>query len=312
MAKTKWVRTDLALELRSEHLREFAKENDEFLCGVEYTEEECGGFFTNTIKITNDDGSRIIGKEKGTYITVQSGAVWKMDSARFYSCAEVVAQKIRHLCDEVGYDGGTVLVCGLGNRDITPDSIGPCAAQRVIVTSHLKRMDPKLYEKMELGDVSAIVPGVLGQTGMESATLVRAAANAVRPSLIIAIDALAAREINNLATTVQLCDTGVSPGSGVGNRREGISKDSLGVPVICIGVPTVVDTATLVYDALSEAGLDSQKEELSSVLDSLGQDRYFVSPKDMDKISDELSNLVACAVNKAFHEKLSFEDMERL
>ena len=308
---TQWIRTDLATELRTEHLKEFCKEKDEQINGIDYSEETVDSFYCNTIRVTNREGSEIIGKEIGTYVTVRSGAIWRSPSKDFYCCTELLAKKIKMLSSELGYHSGTVLVCGLGNREITPDSIGPNCARHIIVTSHLKKLNPRLYQDMEVGDVASLSPGVLGQTGMESAKLIEAAVNVIKPTLVIAVDALAAREIENLATTVQLCDTGVSPGSGVGNQRNEISYKTLGIPVICIGVPTVVDTATLVFDALDRSGLAEDSSTANAVLKSLQQDRYFVSPKEMDKIAEELSTLIAYAINRAFHPQMSFEEMAR-
>ena len=203
---------------------------------------------------------------------------------------------------------GTALVVGLGNYDITADSIGPKAVEKVVVTRHLRTLNPQLYESAGFGDLCACAPGVLGQTGMESAEIVRSIVEAVRPSLIVAIDALASRRLARLATTVQLCDTGIYPGAGVSNRRSELSAETLGVPVISIGVPTVVDAATLAYDLLGE---NADEKTAAALLAGDGKD-MFITLKESDVITKQTARLLGFAINRAFHGELSVEEMEEL
>ena len=193
-----------------------------------------------------------------------------------------------------------VLVAGLGNDQITPDAVGPGTAARLSVTRHLKVCRTGLYEALGCCELSALVPGVLGRTGMEAADLVRQAVSGVRAELVVAVDALAARSCRRLAATVQLSDRGISPGAGIGNMRAAIDRDTVGCPVLALGVPTVVDSATLVLDALEQAGLSGEAADptLRRVLES-GRS-FIVSPGDCDRVVDLTCRLLARALDMAF------------
>ena len=191
-----------------------------------------------------------------------------------------------------------ILVAGLGNLDITADSVGPLTAKKITVTRHLRNMAPQIYEDLGVCEISAFLPGVLGQTGIETLELIRGAVENSEPDIVIAVDALAARSCERLATTVQLSDSGINPGSGIGNLRKAISYETLGVPVISLGVPTVVDSSTLVYEALMKAGIDDVGEDLRSVLEN-GKS-FFVTPKESDVISDGISTILAESITRAF------------
>jgi spore protease len=189
-------------------------------------------------------------------------------------------------------------VAGLGNDEITADAIGPETVRRIEVTRHLRTYLPEAYEQIGVCAISALSPGVLGQTGIETVELVRGAAENAKPDVIIAIDALAARSVTRLASTVQLSDAGINPGSGIGNNRRAICLDTVGVPVIALGVPTVVDSSTLVYDALERAGVDKVSRQLTEVLEQ-GKG-FFVSPKESDVIVKKVSALLARSIGQAF------------
>ena len=193
-----------------------------------------------------------------------------------------------------------ILVAGLGNPAMTPDAIGPGTVSRMTVTRHLLTYDQGLFAALGCCELSAITPGVLGQTGMEAAELVKCAADLVTPHLIVAIDALAAADCRRLSSTVQLSDNGISPGSGIGNRRTAINSTTMGCPVIGVGIPTVVDSSTLVWDALTRAGMreDTLPPELTEVLT---QGRSFiVSPKDCDEVVAMSCRLLAMSLDRAF------------
>ena len=193
-----------------------------------------------------------------------------------------------------------ILVAGLGNPDMTPDAIGPLTVRGLTATRHLRYRDSKMYQDLGCCELSAIAPLVLGQTGIESGEIIKGAISHVKPHLVVAIDALAARDCQRLACTVQLSDGGIAPGSGVGNHRMGLDRQTVGVPVLAIGVPTVVDSATLVYDALAQANI--KDEDISSDLKKvLTTGRSFVvSPKDCDMITEITCHLLANAINLAF------------
>ena len=196
----------------------------------------------------------------------------------------------------------SVFVAGLGNADLTPDAIGPQTMRRLTATRHLRQYEGELYRAAGCSALSALAPGVLGQTGIETSELLRGAVNTTHPDVILVIDALTARSCDRLCATVQLSDTGIEPGSGVGNHRRAITYKSMGVPVIALGVPTVVNSATLVWDAINEAGMDGDDPRLKDVLER-GKS-FFVSPKESDLICESVAELFARAIGLAFTEGL--------
>ena len=193
-----------------------------------------------------------------------------------------------------------ILVAGLGNPAMTPDAIGPGTLRRMTVTRHLKAYDGELFAALGCGELAALSPGVLGQTGMEAAELVGCAAGLVRPHLIVAVDALAAAHCDRLCSTVQLSDRGISPGAGIGNRRAAMNRETMGCPVLGLGVPTVVDSSTLVWDALSRGGMTEGEipPDLARVLDT-GRS-FIVSPKDCDEVVELSCRLLATGLDLAF------------
>ena len=288
MANTEFIRTDLASE---------AKEaaNIENIRGISYCEKDVFGVAVSDMKITSEEGSSIIGKPVGRYITVECKKSWLLSDEEKENVISALTDYITEL---VPKGNKTVLVVGLGNRDITPDSLGPRTVDGLIVTRHVKEYDPKLFDSIGQEEIAAIAPGVVGQTGIETLELIRGAVERVKPDVVIAVDALAARSVDRLGSTLQLSDTGISPGSGIGNRRREINRTSIGVPVIAIGVPTVVDSSTLVYDALSKAGIEDIDSSLKSVLEN-GR-RFFVSLKESDVALAESAALISSALNRAF------------
>ena len=309
------IRTDLAAEIK-----EFRKltEKDGF---YDETSEKDGIKFRE-VRILNDSAASKIGKPIGTYITVDFGAAFE-DEAVFDSATEVIADKIKSM---VGANlNENVLLVGLGNSKLTSDAIGPETLSGVIVTRHLKSHLPEIYSTLPLRDLSALTPGVLGTTGIETADIVKAVAEKTKPSLIVAIDALASRRAERVCSTVQMSDSGISPGSGVGNHRQELSKKTLGIPVISIGVPTVIDTATLAYDTFETLCENFDSEELSSlvkrgdisyqtVCDALGSSslNMIVTPRDIDVLVRKASRLLSFSLNMALHGDLTPEEIQSL
>ena len=206
------------------------------------------------------------------------------------------------------------MIAGLGNITITADAIGPKALKHVIVTRHIKSASPDLFENLGLFDIAALSPGVLSQTGVETTEIIKSLVDKISPSLVIAIDSLASKNLERLATTVQLSDTGIAPGSGMGNRRISLNKETVGVPVISIGVPTVVDAGSLAYNVIEKI---SKKHNVSADIESyfeeLGEEmQYFVTPKDTDLIINCLAKIIGYGINLAFHKKLAFDEMVSL
>lgn len=280
-------RTDLALEKREM----LGKKEPE---GVRSSTFKKGDVSFTKIKILNGEGSKALGKPVGTYITAEIPQLMK-NPITDEDMIEAIAEQLRSLLPE----RGTVLVVGLGNTDITPDAVGPKSVSTVLATRHISR---ELSEEIGLGElrsVAGFVPGVLGRTGLEAAETVRGLVSAVEPSAIIAIDALAARKLSRLGTTVQISDIGIIPGSGVGNARKEITEDSVGVPVISVGIPTVVDVCTLVNDLTDSKG---------KIAENRGQD-MIITPREIDIVIERASELIGMSINKALQPDISVEEM---
>ncbi len=291
----KYSRTDLACE-NIPPLDEINGEDS----GIDYSENEIDGFKVCRLDVKNKAGERESGKPIGTYVTIFCGKIWEYSQNDFDTAVQVIASQIRELASEMSESKSlpeSVLIAGLGNRAITADAVGPKTADGITVTRHV-RGDTALFSALGGCDVSAISPGVLGQTGIETLELIRGAAENVTPDIVIAIDALAARSCERLCNTVQLASTGICPGSGIGNKRKAINRATVGIPVMSLGVPTVVDSSSLVYDALQQAGIEHADERLTEILEN-GRS-FFVTPKESDVIIDELSHLLSNSLDLAF------------
>lgn len=284
-------RTDLALEVHELRGEE---------SGIEIYEEEENGIKITTAIIKEGTGEEESGKNAGTYLTLDVGKIWQTDFQRFEHIAKVLAHRLEGLIPQ---EEGCVLCVGLGNENITPDSLGPETVGGLLVTRHIKSIDEDFYKNAGFGCVAAIETGVLAQTGVESAEIIKSICERIKPKCVIAVDALASRRLSRLATTVQLCDGGISPGSGVNNKRNEISEKTLGVPVISIGVPLVVDAATLALDILEEhrGSADEGFEETLERVLSGSEKNIFVTPKDIDVIVGSAARLISSAVNIAVH-----------
>ncbi len=281
-------RTDLALEKREM----LGKSEPEGVSSSTF--KKCEVSFTK-IKILNEEGSKALGKPVGTYITAEIPQLMK-NPVTDEGMIEAIAEQLRSLLPE----RGTVLVVGLGNTDITPDAVGPKSVSTVLATRHISRELSGEIGLGELRSVAGFVPGVLGRTGLEAAESVRGLVSAVAPSAIIAVDALAARKLSRLGTTVQISDIGIIPGSGVGNARKEITEASLGVPVISVGIPTVVDVCTLVNDLTDSKG---------KIAENRGQEDMIITPREIDIVTERASELIGMSINKALQPDISVEEM---
>lgn len=288
-------RTDLAIE-SLENIELLQGEKQEKL-KVYLEETNKRGFDIKKVKVDCDNSAKILKKSKGTYITVEIESIENKKPDAFVVACEVIASLISEMIDE----NGTALVVGLGNRDITPDAIGPVAVENILATRHLVSDEFPLFK--DWSSVCAIAPGVLGQTGMEASEVICGVVEIIKPSVIIAIDALACSRLSRLLKTIQITDTGIVPGSGIGNSRFALNKDTLGIPVIAIGVPTVVDGATLAHDIMSQTKKCEALEDLSKSV--------IVTTKDIDKQVEDISKVIGYAINKALHSKLSIEDISQ-
>ncbi len=285
------VHTDLACESEITH--------DGGKNGTDYAEEIIDGYRVARLTVNSSLGERTSGKRMGEYVTVFTELLCNIDGNGFSSLISVISGEIERLISKlVQKKPSCVLVAGLGNREITADNLGPKTVDRLTVTRHLSIHNKKLFESFFHSPLCAIAPGVLGQTGIETAEIIKGVCKCASPDVVIAIDALAARSTERLGATVQISDSGIFPGSGIGNRRGEISRETLKVPVIAIGVPTVVNSSTLVYDALSKAGYENFDEKLLEVLRS--GESFFVSPKQMDRISESVAELLSSSIDKLF------------
>lgn len=319
------VRTDLALEAK-----EMASQTlGETIPGV-HTEtiqnEDCT---LTRMDIQNEQGSRAVGKMIGHYITFEVPSLREKDSDLQDRIATKFAQEFAGFLDKIGITkAAKVLIIGLGNWNVTPDALGPLVVENVMVTRHFFELMP---DQVSPGyrQVSAVAPGVLGITGIETSEIVQGVVDRSKPDLVIAIDALASRALERVNTTIQIADTGIHPGSGVGNKRKGLTREFLGVPVIAIGVPTVVYASTIVNSTMDMllshfkkqtsatqqifGLLDGMQENdrlqmVKEVLDPLGHD-LLVTPKDIDQFIEDIANIIASGLNAALHEAIDQDNV---
>ena len=286
-------RTDLALErqelIGSERLRGVISET-EIKDRVKITR----------IEITDETASRRLSKPIGNYVTAEVPP-FSTDAEIFDGRLQILSEEIKNMLPV----NGTVLVVGLGNISITPDALGPKSAGYILATRHISDELKKSIGFENMRSVASLSPGVLGQTGIETGEIVRGIVDRIKPTAVITVDALASRNLSRLGSTVQMSDTGISPGSGVGNQRKRLDEETLGVKVISIGVPTVVDGATLAHDLI-----DKEKSTSYSVLPE--SEQMMVTPKEIDLLIERASKLVGMAINCALQPDISPEDIMSL
>lgn len=318
------IRTDLAVEATEI----YRQENNGEIPGVEVKEDCVDDIKTTTVSIVSDAGEKMMGKPKGKYITIDMPKFTYYDGDTMDQVSEVLGKTLAEMVNID--DSMTALVVGLGNWNVTPDALGPKVVSKLMITRHLKQLVP---DKIDEGirPVCAMAPGVLGLTGIETGEIVKGVVEKIKPNLIVCIDALASRKMDRVNSTIQIGNTGISPGSGVGNRRMEISENVLGIPVIAIGVPTVVDAATMANDTidmvLDEMIKQSKKDsKFYNMLKSLDKnekqhmieqllDPYvgnlMVTPKEVDLVIDSVSKVIANGINIALQPALNLEDINK-
>ena len=306
-------RTDLATE-RKDIYQKIQKIEDK-IDGIESEKEDINEKIKiERVKITNENGEKAIGKPMGTYITIDIKNLKIAQEEEINNSGEVLANELREIISKHTDKDGEILVVGLGNIYVTPDALGPKVINEIEVTRHFINYTPQ-YVKEGTRMVSAIAPGVLGTTGIETAEILKGVVENINPKLIIVIDALASRSIERISSTIQISDTGIVPGAGVGNTRAEISERTLGVPVVAIGIPTVVELATLVSDGIdifinklqekaeSNTELNRLKEEdkYEEVKEALNVGEYnmIVTPKEIDDLIENMKDIVALGINSA-------------
>lgn len=299
------IRTDLAIENREVYRKAEKLENE--IPGVETSVEQVSDDFKITeVKILSEEGAKALDKLVGSYYTLEADNL----TLGIESLNEQVESKMMEILKKLMKleVSDTVLIVGLGNEDVTPDSIGPKVVSKIDITSHLIKYVPE-YIKEGTRAVSAIVPGVLGTTGIETSDIIKAIAEKVQPDKIIVIDALAARNIKRIKNTIQISDTGIAPGSGVGNNRQRINEELLGIPVIAVGVPTVVDSKTIVSDVIEgiiekDNVAQNQKEQYYDFIENMLpgiENNSMVTPNEIDEVVENISTILANGINMALN-----------
>ncbi len=318
-------RTDLALEAHELYKQ---KVKNDAVPGVEIDVENDGQLTVTRVHIKNKNGENALRKPVGNYITIEMPELIHKTEQLYEKTVTVLTRELSSLID-INYDA-VVLVVGLGNRNITADALGPMVVSQLLITRHLFDLMPEELEE-GIRPVCALSPGVLGITGIETGEILKGVCEKVKPDLIIVIDALASRKLERVSTTIQLSNTGLTPGSGIGNVRMGINKKTMGVPVIAIGVPTVVDAATMANDTIDmvidklmeQAGENSdfykilknldRNEKYGLIQEVLSKEyvNLVVTPKEVDEIIEDISEIISNSINAALHESVSTDDINK-
>ncbi len=308
--KTRSVGCDLAIE-EHEMLTQNQKD-DYYMDGITVEDENDGSYIEITrVSVTNEKGANTLKKPIGRYITIGM-------PERFYGQQEVYermckrcAKELKNIVkDKLSTEDDVVLVVGLGNSKMTADALGPKVVESLMITRHLKNYIPEEIDE-GIRPVCAISPGVLGTTGIETEEIIKGLTEKIKPSLVIAIDALCSGDVKRINTTIQITDTGITPGAGVGNKRKTIDESTLGVPVVAIGVPTVVDAATIAI-----AGIETvaDKEFDEGRIREAYQNRFgnmIVTPKDVESIVTDISSVIANGINISLHKGITLKDIDR-
>lgn len=318
------VRTDLAIESKELYTQQYKKELD----GVIVREEDIDGTTVTTVEITNEDGAEKMGKEMGTYITLDIPEYTAYDGGLMDDVSKVLGVTLKKLANIK--ENQTALVVGLGNWKVTPDALGPKVSEMIMVTRHLKAVMPDAIDDSVI-PVAAIAPGVLGVTGIETFEIIKSLVDRINPDLVVVIDALASRKVDRVNKTIQISNVGISPGAGVGNHRMKINRENLGVDVIAIGVPTVVHASTIANDTI-DLVLDSfisqaeEGKEFYNMLNNINREEksalikevlepfvgdLVVTPKEIDLMIDSLSKIISNGINIALQPNLTLEDINK-
>jgi len=330
MSQSRSIRTDLALETHEfvrekEHAKNTKSTN---LPGVDVENSGTQDIKVTRVRVTSPTGEASIGKPMGNYITLEIPRLKENDQVLYEESCKALSQELAKILRL--NNKSNILVVGLGNWNVTPDALGPKVIKGLMVTRHLLEYVPKQVDK-GVRSVCSVTPGVLGITGIETGEIVKGIVEKVKPDVVIAIDSLASRRMERVNTTIQIADTGISPGSGVGNKRMEISVNTLGIPVIAIGVPTVVDAATMANDTIdlvidnliNEAKEDKQFYNMLKNIDR--NEKYqliqevlepyvgnlIVTPKEVDDVIDRIAKVIANGLNIALHQGITLDDVNR-
>ena len=318
------VRTDLAIEAKED----YSKVHEDEIDGIIVDKDTINDTKVTKVTIKNEDGAKKLGKPVGNYITIDIPDYTVYDGEIMENVSEVVGKTMKALVNMT--QDKTALVVGLGNWKVTPDALGPKVVEKIMVTRHLKDVMPEAIDDSII-PVCAISPGVLGITGIETGDVIKALVEKIKPDLVVCVDALASRRIDRVNKTIQISDTGISPGAGVGNHRMKINEETLGVKVVAVGVPTVVDAATIANDSIdlvmdefiskSEKGSEfynmiksidkNEKEILIKELLNPYVGDLMVTPKEVDLVIDSLSKIIANGINISLQPNLDMDDINK-
>ncbi len=313
-------RTDMADERVDEYKR---VNNLTYLDGVEVIQNEKNNITTTVVKITNENGEKSLSKKIGDYITIETKDIKYLEDKEENELVKIVSDELKNLIKgkEKSNEKSSILIVGLGNEYITPDALGPKVVKNINITRHVLNIAGDIANSNQRS-VCAIMPGVLGTTGIETFEIVKSVVDRIKPDIVIAIDSLASSSMHRIGNTIQLSDTGITPGAGVRNKREGLNYESLNVPVIALGVPTVVDFVTLTNEAIDKmidktaneieefedvdsdqlksiVGFLNQKTRYDMVANLLNSDSYIFTPKEVDELIDVTSSIIGKSINLA-------------
>lgn len=288
-----FFRTDMAVERRD--LYKNANKVEDEIKGIECEEETIDDMKVTRVKITNKEGEKALDRKIGNYITIDIKRVNNITTEKEEAIINVFSKELKSIIEKNSSPSDEILVVGLGNLYATPDSLGSKVVQNIEITRHIKIYLPNAIDP-NTRSVSAITPGVLGTTGVETVEIVKGIVDNIKPKLVIAIDSLCSKNIDRINKSIQISDTGIIPGGGVGNKQEELSKETLGIPVIGVGVPTVLDAATIVTDTLNACKINVSENEVVEKM-KLNNFNFIVTPKEIDSLIESMSTIISEGIN---------------
>lgn len=288
-------RTDMAIERRD--LYKSANKIENEIEGIECEEEKDEDITITRVRITNEEGEKALDKKIGNYITIDAKRIHNISMEKEEKIIHIVSKELKNIIDKHIKANEEILVVGLGNLYATPDSLGAKVVENIEITRHIKMYLPDAIDK-NIRTISAFTPGVLGTTGLETLEVVKGIVDNIKPKLVIAIDSLCSKNIDRINKSIQICDTGIVPGGGVGNRREELSVETLDIPVIAIGIPTVLDAATIVIEALNVCDVSYSEDDIITKM-KLNNFNFIVTPKEIDELIENMSSIVSEGINEA-------------
>ena len=291
-----FFRTDLAVE-RREIFKRANKINSE-IDGIKIETKNLNDIKVTNVKIENEKGAEALKRKLGNYITIDLDTINNLSLEKEKEVIQVFSDELKMIIDQHIDKSDEILIVGLGNLNATPDSFGAKVVENIEITRHIKMFLPNAIDKT-VRSVSAIVPGVLGTTGIETIEIVKGITNNIKPKLIIAIDSLCSKNIDRIGKSIQISDTGIVPGGGVGNRQEELSEETLGIPVVGVGIPTVLDAATIVIDTLNNCDIQIKEDELVNKM-KLNKFNFIVTPKEIDSLIEKITTIVSEGINMSF------------